>query len=164
MRILIVEDDHKLGALLEQGLQEDGFEVARASDGEEAITKAVAADYDLILLGYMLPQEERLRGDDRAAPRRTAHADPHADRPRCARGLKEALRAGVNDLMGKPFRFGELVDRIRSLTSGSPDRRVARAWRRPASCLSVKPHRVLLMHTGTRCVVARPRPTVAGPT
>ena len=47
--------------------------------------------------------------------------------------LKEALRAGVNDLMGKPFRFGELVDRIRSLTSGSPDRRVARAWRRPAS-------------------------------
>jgi DNA-binding response OmpR family regulator len=37
--------------------------------------------------------------------------------------LTEALRAGVNGLMGKPFRFGELVDRIRSLTSASPDGR-----------------------------------------
>jgi DNA-binding response OmpR family regulator len=121
MRILIVEDDHKLGALLEQGLREDGFEVARASDGEEAIAKAVAADYDLILLDYMLPKRSgyevtvELRRAGRRMPILMLTArDAPAD-------LTEALRAGVNDLMGKPFRFGELVDRIRSLTSGSPD-------------------------------------------
>ena len=121
MRILIVEDDHKLGALLEQGLQEDGFEVARASDGEDAIAKALAADYDLILLDYMLPKRSgyEVTVELRRAGRRmpilmlTARDAPE--------DLREALRAGVDALMGKPFRFGELVDRIRSLTSGSAD-------------------------------------------
>jgi len=121
MRILIVEDDHKLGALLEQGLREDGFEVARANDGEEAVAKAMAADYDLILLDYMLPKKGgyevtvELRRAGRSTPilMLTARDAPE--------DLREALRAGVNDVMGKPFRFGELVDRIRSLTSGSAD-------------------------------------------
>jgi two-component system copper resistance phosphate regulon response regulator CusR len=121
MRILIVEDDQKIGALLEQGLQEDGFEVARASDGEEAIAKAVAADYDLILLDYMLPKRSgyevtvELRRAGRRVPilMLTARDAPE--------DLREAMRAGVDALMGKPFRFAELVDRIRSLTSGSPD-------------------------------------------
>jgi DNA-binding response OmpR family regulator len=121
MRILVVEDDHKLGALLEQGLREDGFEVARANDGEEAVAKAAAANYDLILLDYMLPKKSgyqvtvELRRAGRGTPilMLTARDAPE--------DLREALRAGVNDVMGKPFRFGELVDRIRSLTSGSAD-------------------------------------------
>jgi two-component system OmpR family response regulator len=121
MRILIVEDDHKLGALLEQGLQEDGFEVARANDGEEAVAKAVAADYDLILLDYMLPKKNgyEVTVELRRAGWRTPILMLTArDAPE---DLRDALRAGVNDLMGKPFRFGELVDRIRSLISGSAD-------------------------------------------
>ena len=121
MRILIVEDDHKLGALLEQGLQEDGFEVVRANDGEEAVAKAVAADYDLILLDYMLPKKNgyEVTVELRRAGWRTPILMLTArDAPE---DLRDALRAGVNDLMGKPFRFGELVDRIRSLTSGSAD-------------------------------------------
>jgi two-component system OmpR family response regulator len=79
MRILIVEDDHKLGALLEQGLQEDGFEVARASDGEEAIAQAVAADYDLILLDYMLPKKSghEVTVELRRAGRRMPILMPH---------------------------------------------------------------------------------------
>jgi len=119
MRILIVEDDHKLGALLEQGLQEDGFEVVRANDGEEAVAKAVAADYDLILLDYMLPKKNgyEVTVELRRAGWRTPILMLTArDAPE---DLREALRAGVNDLMGKPFRFGELVDRIRVLT-GDP--------------------------------------------
>ena len=120
MRILIVEDDHKLGSLLEQGLREDGFEVARASDGEEAVVKAVATEYDLILLDYMLPKkngyqvtvELRQAGNRVPILMLTARDAPE--------DLREALRAGVNGLMGKPFRFGELVDRIRVLTADSP--------------------------------------------
>jgi len=120
MRILIVEDDHKLGSLLEQGLREDGFEVARASDGEEAVVKAVATEYDLILLDYMLPKkngyqvtvELRQAGNRVPILMLTARDAPE--------DLREALRAGVNGLMGKPFRFGELVDRIRILTADSP--------------------------------------------
>jgi two-component system copper resistance phosphate regulon response regulator CusR len=123
MRILIVEDDHKLGALLEQGLQEDGFEVGRAGDGEEAIAKAKAADYDLILLDYMLPKKNgydvtvELRRAGRQMPilMLTARDAPE--------DLRQALQAGVSELMGKPFRFDELVDRIRSLASDSPNGR-----------------------------------------
>lgn len=120
MRILIVEDDHKLGSLLEQGLQEDGFEVARASDGEEALAKVVAAEYDLILLDYMLPKKsgyevtvELRRAGNRTPILMLTARDAPED-------LREAVRAGVNELMGKPFRFAELVDRIRVLTSDSP--------------------------------------------
>jgi two-component system OmpR family response regulator len=120
MRILIVEDDHKLGLLLEQGLREDGFEVARVSDGEEAVAKALATEYDLILLDYMLPKkngyqvtvELRQAGNRVPILMLTARDAPE--------DLREALRAGVNGLMGKPFRFGELVDRIRVLTADSP--------------------------------------------
>lgn len=119
MLILIVEDDYKLGLLLEQGLREDGFEVARVSDGEEAVTKALATEYDLILLDYMLPKkngyqvtvELRQAGNRVPILMLTARDAPE--------DLREASRAGVNDLMGKPFRFGELVDRIRVLT-GDP--------------------------------------------
>jgi DNA-binding response OmpR family regulator len=119
MRILVVEDDRKLGALLQQGLEEDGFEVALARDGEEALAQAGAAEFDLILLDYMLPKKSgyevtvELRRAGRQTPilMLTARDAPE--------DLREALRAGVNDLMGKPFRFAELVDRIRALAPGS---------------------------------------------
>jgi two-component system response regulator QseB len=121
MHILIVEDDRKLGALLEQGLREDGFQVVWARDGEEAIAKAAEGEYDLILLDYMLPRKngfevtKELRGSGLRTPilMLTARDAPE--------DLREALRAGVNELMGKPFRFGELVDRIRSLAAGAAD-------------------------------------------
>ena len=118
MRILIVEDDHKLGALLEQGLQEEGFEVARARDGEEAVIQGLADDYDLVLLDYMLPRKNghqvamELRRAGRGMPILMLTARDAPD------DLREALRAGVNELMGKPFRFAELVDRINALGSG----------------------------------------------
>jgi DNA-binding response OmpR family regulator len=118
MRILIVEDDYKLGALLEEGLQQEGFDVALARDGEEAVTQALAADYDLVLLDYMLPRKNghqvavELRRAGRQMPILMLTARDAPD------DLREALRAGVNELMGKPFRFAELVDRINALGSG----------------------------------------------
>lgn len=118
MRILIIEDDLKLGALLEQGLREEGFESDWVQDGEEAVVRALTTDYALLLLDYMLPKKDghQVTVELRRAGRRmpilmlTARDAPE--------DLREALAAGVDDLMGKPFRFGELVDRIRSLTSG----------------------------------------------
>ena len=122
MRILVVEDDRKLGTLLTQGLREDGFEVAWAQDGEEGITKGSEGEYDLILLDYMLPGKNgfEVTKELRSAGRRTPILMLTArDAPE---DLRAALSAGVNDLMGKPFRFGELVDRIRSLAADPVDR------------------------------------------
>lgn len=117
MRILIVEDDPKLGALLEQGLREEGFELDRVEDGEEAVARAMDIDYDLLLLDYMLPKKDghQVTVELRRAGRRmpilmlTARDAPE--------DLRQALAAGVDDLMGKPFRFGELVERIRQMAS-----------------------------------------------
>jgi DNA-binding response OmpR family regulator len=117
MRILIVEDDPKLGALLEQGLREEGFESDWVTDGENAVTRALAREYDLLLLDYMLPKKNgrevaaELRRAGKRLPILMLTARDTAE------DLQEATRAGVSDLMGKPFRFGELVDRIRLLTS-----------------------------------------------
>jgi DNA-binding response OmpR family regulator len=121
MRILIVEDDHKLGGLLVEGLQQEGYEVERVQDGEAAIRRALTIDYDLILLDYMLPKKSghqvtvELRGAGRRMPilMLTARDAPE--------DLRAALSAGVNELMGKPFRFAELVDRINALAAGPPE-------------------------------------------
>ena len=119
MRILIVEDDHKLGALLEQGLSLEGYELDWVKDGEAAVASALATDYELVLLDYMLPRKDdhqvtvelRRAGKQMPILMLTARDAPE--------DLRAALDAGVNDLMGKPFRFAELVDRIRSLTAGA---------------------------------------------
>ena len=117
MRILVVEDDHKLGALLEQGLREEGFSPDWVKDGEEAVRRALETDYGLLVLDYMLPGKDghqvtvELRSAGRRMPILMLTARDATD------DLRAALAAGVDDLMGKPFRFGELVDRIRSLAS-----------------------------------------------
>jgi two-component system copper resistance phosphate regulon response regulator CusR len=117
MRILIVEDDPKLGALLQEGLREEGFEIDWVKTGEEGVARALADRYDLLLLDYMLPKKNgcevalELRRAGRPLPILMLTARDSAE------DLEEARRAGVNDLMGKPFRFAELVDRILRLTS-----------------------------------------------
>jgi DNA-binding response OmpR family regulator len=117
MRILIVEDDHKLGALLREGLGEEEFEVEWVKTGEEGVARALNERFDLLLLDYMLPKKNgrevalELRRAGRMLPILMLTARDSTE------DLEEALRAGVSDLMGKPFRFAELVDRIVRLTS-----------------------------------------------
>ena len=119
MRILLVEDDHKVGGFIEQGLREEGFDVDRAWDGEEAIAKSQASEYDLILLDYMLPKKNGLQvtSELRATGVRTpilmlTARDPGDD-------IRRSLAAGVNDFLGKPFRFNDLLSRIRNLAPGA---------------------------------------------
>ncbi len=118
MHLLVVEDDQKLGSLLQHGLEAEGFAVTLVRDGETAIASALGGAYDLILLDYMLP---RRNGREVAAEvRRNGRTTPilmvtARDAPE---DLRAALQAGVNELIGKPFRFAELVERIRALADG----------------------------------------------
>jgi DNA-binding response OmpR family regulator len=114
MRILIVEDDQKLGALLEQGLREEEFDVERALDGDEALAKA-EGEFDVILLDHMLPKRSGLEvaATLRASGRRTPILMLTArDAPE---DIRSSRAAGIDDLLGKPFRFDELLRRIRAL-------------------------------------------------
>jgi DNA-binding response OmpR family regulator len=116
MRILVVEDDAKVGAFLEQGLREESFEVDRVLDGSRAIDQASCTEYDLILLDYMLPKKSgievasALRAKGLRVPilMLTARDAPE--------DVQSVLAAGANDVMSKPFRFDDLVGRIHSLT------------------------------------------------
>jgi DNA-binding response OmpR family regulator len=117
MRILVVEDDPRVGTVVETVLREEAFEVDRTGDGDDALARAFAAEYHLILLDYMLPGKsgpeiaEALRRSGRSMPilMLTARDAPE--------DLRRALRSGVTEVMGKPFRLGELLDRIRALLS-----------------------------------------------
>ena len=119
MRILVVEDDVKIGSLLEEGLRNEGMQVDRACDGPEALMRAGAIRYDLILLDYMLPTRSGIEValELRAAGQRTpilmlTARDAPEDR-------KVGLAAGVTDFLGKPFRFDDLLARIHNLVAST---------------------------------------------
>src|SRR6202048_3240401 len=56
MRLLVVEDEHKLAGVLKRGLEEHGYAVDVAYDGEDGLAMASAAPYDLLVLDIMLPK------------------------------------------------------------------------------------------------------------
>lgn len=130
MKVLLVEDYAPLSKAVRQGLQEAGFAVDVAGDGEEGLWYARSSDYDVIVLDLMLPRVDgltllkRLRTEGR-----TAHVliltakDTIADRV-------AGLDLGADDYLVKPFAFDELLARVRALVrrryeARSPTIRVA---------------------------------------
>jgi two-component system copper resistance phosphate regulon response regulator CusR len=115
MKILLVEDDPKVGAFLEEGLRGEAFLVDRAYEGEAALEMAEAGAYDLILLDYMLPKKNgvqvaagiRGRGQQTPILMLTAR-DSDED-------VRRGRAAGVNEYLSKPFKFDDLLDRIHAL-------------------------------------------------
>jgi two-component system OmpR family response regulator len=115
MRVLVVEDEAKLASLLREGLRRRGMGVDVASTGEEALTRATATDYDLILLDVMLPGHDglevcrRLRACEVWSPTLMLTAlDSVEDRVR-------GLDSGADDYLAKPFSFEELMARMRAV-------------------------------------------------
>jgi DNA-binding response OmpR family regulator len=115
MRILLVEDDRKVGAFIEEGLRQEGFLIDWAHDGDEAVELVSAGTYDLILLDFMLPKRNGLHVA--AEIRRLGQETPilMLTAPDSADDVRRGRAAGVNDYMGKPFKFDDLLDRIQTL-------------------------------------------------
>jgi DNA-binding response OmpR family regulator len=115
MRILLVEDDRKVGAFLEEGLRQEGFLIDWAHDGDEGVELAGAGSYDLILLDFMLPKKDGLHVamDVRRLGQQTPILMLTARDS--AEDVRRGRAAGVNDYMGKPFRFDDLLDHIHAL-------------------------------------------------
>ncbi len=111
--ILIAEDEPRIAALLEKGLRKYGFETTIASDGSEAIEMANAGTFNLMLLDLGLPVKDgwevlkSLRHDGKEFPILIVSA--RKDDEEIATGFQ----AGANDYITKPFRLGDLVERVR---------------------------------------------------
>jgi two-component system OmpR family response regulator len=115
MRLLVVEDDAKIAAFVIKGLEQSGFAVDHASDGEAGLQLALHESYDAAIIDIMLPKLdglsliEELRRQQKDTPviilsaKRTV-----ADRIR-------GLQTGGDDYLVKPFSFAELLARVQAL-------------------------------------------------
>ncbi|HUA47713.1 MAG TPA: response regulator transcription factor [Solirubrobacteraceae bacterium] len=123
MRVLVVEDETKLAALLRHGLRREGMAVDVVPTGDEALVRATATNYDLILLDVMLPGQNgldvcrALRAREVWSPMLMLTAlDEVEDRV-------NGLESGADDYLAKPFSFQELLARMRALIRrGAPPR------------------------------------------
>ncbi|MEO4016078.1 MULTISPECIES: heavy metal response regulator transcription factor [Pseudomonas] len=115
MRLLVAEDEPKIGIYLEQGLTEAGFNVDRFTNGKVALQHALSEAYDLLILDVMMPgldgwevlQKVRASGKDVPVLFLTAR-DRVEDRVK-------GLELGADDYLIKPFAFSELLARVRTL-------------------------------------------------
>jgi two-component system, OmpR family, response regulator MprA len=115
VRVLVVDDEPQLRRALERALKLEGYEVALANDGEEALRSVGTGPLDAIVLDVLMPKldglevcrELRARGDDTPILMLTAR-DAVQDRV-------DGLDAGADDYVVKPFALEELLARLRAL-------------------------------------------------
>ncbi len=115
MRILVVDDDKNLSAVVKRGLEEDAYAVDCVHDGEDGAYYAETGSYDLIILDVMMPGIDgievcrRLRAKNIGVPILMLTAkDAVEDRVK-------GLDTGADDYLVKPFAFPELMARVRAL-------------------------------------------------
>jgi DNA-binding response OmpR family regulator len=112
-RILIVEDNSRITAFLETGLQANGFTTTVVKTGREALLMAQGAEFDLMILDLGLPDKDglevlaQMRGQGETLPIIVLTARDGLD------DTVAGLEGGADDYITKPFRFEELLARIR---------------------------------------------------
>lgn len=127
MRILVIEDEHKIANAVKKGLEQETWAVDVAYDGEDGFDLAATEDYDVIILDLMLPKMDGMEICQRLRKEENVHVPILI---LTAKGQLDdkvkGFNAGADDYLVKPFAFAELLARIRALT------------RRPKSSLSSK--------------------------
>jgi DNA-binding response OmpR family regulator len=114
VRILVAEDEPAIADFIEHGLKAEGYAVAVASDGGQALKQALAEDFALIVLDRMLPT---LDGVELLRELRRNKPDQRVIMLTARSGIDdrvEGLDAGAVDYMTKPFAFDELAARVRA--------------------------------------------------
>src|SRR5437660_6997435 len=122
VRVLIAEDEGRLADVIARGLRREGMAVDLAYDGSDALAKARIVRYDVLVLDRDLPG---VHGDEVCRTVRSERPEAGILMLTAAAALDdlvEGLSLGADDYLPKPFRFAELVARIRALARRSVPR------------------------------------------
>ena len=140
MRILVVDDEVELADAVARGLRREGYAVDVAHDGESALDKATLTPYDLVCLDITMPGIDGLEVCRQLRAEPPGGVTPRVLMLTARDGIDDRITGldhGADDYLVKPFAFGELTARVRSLlrrdtarTSSTKDRRIRP--RRPA--------------------------------
>jgi DNA-binding response OmpR family regulator len=125
MRVLIAEDERRLADAIARGLRREGMAVDLAPDGSDALLKARVVRYDVLVLDRDLPG---VHGDEVCRAVRGEQPETGILMLTAAGAIEdlvEGLSLGADDYLAKPFRFAELVARIRALARRSVPRQPA---------------------------------------
>ncbi|MGC1853477.1 MAG: response regulator transcription factor [Solirubrobacterales bacterium] len=123
MRVLIVEDEVKMAGLLRRGLEREGMAADVVTEGEEALWKATAVEYDAIVLDLMLPGIDGLDVCQRLREAGVWSPILMLTARDAVRDRVAGLDRGADDYLTKPFSYAELLARLRALVRrGRPER------------------------------------------
>ena len=115
MKILVIEDEHKIANSLKKGFEQESYATDVAYDGEEGYDLASSEEYDVIVLDLMLPKVDgmtickKLRDTGKQTPIMMLTARGELS------DKVEGLNSGADDYLVKPFAFEELLARVRAL-------------------------------------------------
>lgn len=116
MKVLLVEDEHRISQSIKKGLEQENFLVETAFDGETAFDLAESNEYEVIVLDLMIPKMDgmticqKLREEDIHTPILVLTAKGDLE------DKVAALNFGADDYLVKPFAFAELLARVKALT------------------------------------------------
>jgi len=116
MQILLIEDEPKIAAFIQKGLNENGYKITTAYDGKLGLSMALQGDYDVIILDIMLPVMnglevcKKIREEGLNIPILMLTALGTLD------DKVHGLQQGADDYLVKPFHFKELIARVQALT------------------------------------------------
>ncbi len=113
MKLLLVEDEIGIMQFLQQGLEEEGYEVQTANNGKDGLELALNNNFDIILLDWMLPKLTGLEICKSFREKNTQTPIIFLTAKDTVQETVEGLQAGANDYIKKPFSFDELLERIK---------------------------------------------------
>ena len=120
MRVLVIEDETKVGSFIKRALEEESYAVDLCEDGAQGLDMALSGSYDLIMIDLMLPSLPglevltRLRKEKIQTPVLILTAQSKVDQ------RVKGLDGGADDYLTKPFAIDELLARVRALLRRGP--------------------------------------------
>lgn len=115
MRILIIEDDHKIANAVKRGLEQENYAADIEFEGKGGLGQALTIEYDLIILDRMLPEVDGLKICQILRQKNINTPIIILTAKDKIRDRVEGLNAGADDYLVKPFAFEELLARVRAL-------------------------------------------------